>query len=246
MRLQQLINRLARAWNIMRVQGVRRFLSTGTNWIRARLGRPSSQQTEYLERKRRADHKFDTDLGVATGGVEYLYDLTIAGPNARFGTNHVAVDPAEFERAMAKIDIDLPSATFVDLGSGKGRGLILAARYDFQHIIGVEFARELHDACIINLQRAFPSAERDRITTILGDAADFAYPDQPLVLYLYNPFDAPVMAAAAKHALASWQARPRPIRVVYLNPVFGQEWTNAGWELLDQGIGWTIFAPPSR
>ncbi len=186
------------------------------------------------------------DRGVSTGGVEYLHDLTIDSRNARFGVNHVAVDPAEFEQAMACIVIDLRSTSFVDLGSGKGRALILAAKYPFQHIIGVEFARELHDACVSNIQQAFPSVdEANRITAILGDAADFAYPDGPLVVYLYNPFDAPVMAAAAQHAFASWQANPRPIRVVYLNPVFGHEWTKAGWKLIDQAIGRATFAPPS-
>jgi SAM-dependent methyltransferase len=246
-KVQPFISRWQRAWNILRVQGIRRFLSAGTDWLRFRMGRPSSRRAEYVEKKQRADRKFDAEVGVTTGGVAYLYDLTIAGPNARFGTNHVATDPTEFELAMAHIDIDVPSATFVDLGSGKGRSLILAARYKFQRIIGVEFARELHEICVDNIQRAFPApADAERITPILGDAADFAYPDQPLVLYLFNPFDAPVMAAAARHAFASWQAHPRPIRVVYLNPVFGKEWTNAGWEVLTGGIGWTIFAPPAR
>ncbi len=247
MSLKKYAVRLERAWNILRVQGVRRFTAAGTGFVRSRLGRPSSVQANYLENKERADSKFDAEAGVVTGGIQYLHDLTIDSDNARFGNNHIAIDPAEFEQAMASVDIDLQSAIFVDFGSGMGRALIMAAGYPFRQIIGVEFARELHEVCVVNLQRVFPtSSEDDRITAILGDAADFEYPAQPLVLYLFNPFDAPVMAAVARNAFASWQANPRPIRVVYLNPVFAREWTNAGWVLLEEGIGRVIFGPPSR
>lgn len=235
------IARLSRGWHVLRIQGPRRFMAAGIDFFRRRLGYPSPAQARYLAQKQRADRTFDGELGVATGGIQYLHDLTIASRNARFGVNHIAVDPIEFERAMARVDIDLHSATFVDLGSGKGRALLMAARLPFARIIGVEFASELHTDCLANLRRAFPDDRR--ITAILGDAADFAFPAGPLVVYLFNPFDAPVMAAVARNALAAWRADPRPIRVIYLNPVFARKWLEAGWEQVEEGIGRAIFAP---
>ena len=77
-----------------------------------------------------------------------------------------------------------------------------------------------------------------------AESSIFILPASPLVLYLYNPFDAPIVGAVARQAMASWKANPRPIRVVYLNPLFGIEWQNAGWVLLESGEGRAIFAPP--
>lgn len=241
---QNIVRQARRAWIIFRCQGPRRFTTSGVSWMQAKLGRPSANQIKYIQQKARVDAAFDAKFGVSTGGVEYLHDLTILGRNSRFGVNHVASDPIEFEDAMARIDLDLSTTTFMDLGSGRGRALMMAAMLPFRRIIGLEFAKELHEASIHNIRRAFPHLTgSDRITLILGDATDFEVPDGPLVLYLYNPFDAPIIAAVARNVLLSWQNNPRSIRVVYLNPVFGSEWHKAGWECLEENFGCAIFAP---
>jgi SAM-dependent methyltransferase len=191
------------------------------------------------------DAQFDADFGVDTGGVQYLYDLTVSSANARFGTNHVASEPAVFASAMQRLDIDIASATFVDLGAGKGRVLILAAAYPFSAIVGVEFATELHKASVANINKAAGKLLRpERIKPLLADATDFDFPTGPLVLYLYNPFDAPVVAAVARNSFASWAKTPRTMRVVYHHPLFGIEWVNAGWLLLQEADGLAIFGPP--
>jgi hypothetical protein len=215
-------------------------------WFRGRFFAPSAEQVAFLKNKAAADAAFDVAAGVRTGGVQHLYDLTIHSENARFGTNHVASDPSEFKRAMERIDFDLSGATFIDFGSGRGRALILAAMLPFKSVIGIEFAEELHRDSIQNIANTTCDLGRPgRITQVLGDATQFQIPDGPLVLYLFNPFDAPVIGAVARNAMASWQANPRPMRVVYLNPVFGDEWKQAGWRLLEFGEGRAIFGPPS-
>ncbi len=45
----------------------------------------------------------------------------------------------------------LQDFTFIDLGSGKGRVLLMASEYPFQKIIGVEFMPELHRAAQKNI-----------------------------------------------------------------------------------------------
>jgi len=47
---------------------------------------------------------------------------------------------------MQAMPIDLSKFTFIDLGAGKGRALLMASDYLFQKIIGVEFMPELHHA----------------------------------------------------------------------------------------------------
>jgi SAM-dependent methyltransferase len=241
-----LSGRTRRAWTLWQVHGTRRFAAHLASWIGARFAFRSAAQSAFLQSKAAADAAFDAAAGVSTGGVQHLYGLTINSGNARFGTNHVASDPAEFQRAMQRIDIDLSGATFIDFGSGRGRALIMAALLPFTKVIGIEFAEELHRDGIQNIsQSTYDLGQPGRIDQILGDATQFEFPDTPLVLYLFNPFDAPIVAEVARNALASWQAHPRPMRVIYLNPIFGGEWQQAGWRLLESGEGRAIFGPPS-
>ena len=243
MSIKRLQAQYRRSQALIREHGLRQFAALFASWFRARLGHVSRGRKEYLAHKSGIDAAFDAEHGVRTGGVEYLYDLTIVGENARFGIHHIASDPSEFHLAMERLDIDLTSATFVDFGSGRGRALIMAAALPFQKIIGIEFAKELHEESLLNLAHALGEGV-ERVASILGDATTFILPTSPLVLYLYNPFDAPIVGAVARQAMASWKADPRPIRVVYLNPVFGAEWQNAGWHLLETGEGRAIFGPP--
>jgi SAM-dependent methyltransferase len=244
---KRLVGRFQRAWTMLRVHGPRAFASRLATWIRARFAVRSAEQASYLSHKAAADAAFDAAAGVNTGGVQHLYDLTINSENARFGVNHVASDPTEFRQAMERIDLDLSAATFVDFGSGRGRALIMAAMLPFKKVIGIEFAKELHQDGIENIKNStYDLGPPDRIHQILGDATQFEFPTDPLVLYLFNPFDAPIVAAVARHAMDSWRRNPRPMRVIYLNPIFSAEWQKAGWELLESGVGNAIFGPPAR
>lgn len=245
MNYKGLLGRAGRAWTMFRVHGPRQFAATLATWIRGRFGSRSAEQASYLNNKAATDVAFDAAAGVRTGGVQHLYDLTINSENARFGTNHVASDPTEFNRAMARIDLDLADATFIDFGSGRGRALMMAAMLPFKKVIGIEFAEELHRDSVENIRSSTHDlGRRERILPVLGDATQLELPDGPLVLYLYNPFDAPIIAAVARNALASWRAHPRPMRVVYINAIFGGEWQQAGWRLLEAGEGRAIYSPP--
>lgn len=81
---------------------------------------------------------------------------------------------------------------FVDLGSGKGKALMLAANYPFREIIGVELSPRLHAIAQSNLQKIGDS----RIRVYCEDARSFLFPS-PSVIYLYNPFERPVSDAVA-------------------------------------------------
>lgn len=246
MNLHHIGGRLRRAWAMCRQQGVRAVLHGASERLREKLNLPSAARQAFLQKKQAADAAFDSQHGIDTGGVQRLYDLTVHSPNAAFGINHVAVDPDEFARAMAGLDIDIGAASFVDLGAGKGRALILAAAHDFHTITGVEFARELYEAGQENLTRAAPGLrDPGRLSLELGDAATYVLPEGPLVLYLYNPFGTPVMGPVAERTTASWKANPRPIRIVYVNHVHIGLWTDLGWTIVADDYAFAILAPPA-
>ena len=101
---------------------------------------------------------------------------------------------------------------FVDYGSGKGRGLLLAAEAGFQGLVGVEMDPALVDDCRRNLDRRGLDAR-----LCVEDAARFAIPSQVLVAFLYNPFTGSTLTEVARR-LAD-HAERHPVWVVYVNPV---------------------------
>jgi len=115
--------------------------------------------------------------------------------------------------------LDLAACTFVDLGCGKGKPLMVASSYRFRRLVGVDIS----PACIAvarrNLTRHRPEPiDPRRVELVTMDAGDYVFPEDPLVVYLFNPFPGAVLARVVANLEASLRARPRPAAVVYVNP----------------------------
>ena len=109
--------------------------------------------------------------------------------------------------------------TFIDMGSGKGRVLFVAAEYPFRKVIGVEFSNALHAEAMANLKRYRYSGRRCAdIEPVHVDARDFEFPDDNLVIYLFNPFGPEVMERMLANLERSLERHPRHAIVVMLWP----------------------------
>jgi SAM-dependent methyltransferase len=201
-------------------------------------------QPRWLREKAVKDRMFDALHGVDTGGVVELSDLSVDTGNRRFGVDYIGVDPDEFHSAMSALDIVHEDFVFVDLGSGKGRALLLAAEYRFRRTVGVEFAPELHRAAESNLARHARLGQR-RCSFELHciDAADFPLPGEPLVVFLYNPFGLQVMRQVARNVRAAWRSLRREIYVVYCNPFERRAWDAEGFREIASGGHFVVFTP---
>jgi SAM-dependent methyltransferase len=122
-------------------------------------------------------------------------------------------DPKSLFDAVAFIGIDPARFTFVDLGCGKGRALIMASELKFRRIIGVEIVPDLADIARANLARLGVAAE---VRTM--DAMLFVFPPGPVVLFLYNPFVATVIEAVIANLRT---ANIRELFILYKNPRCG-------------------------
>ncbi|AGK51752.1 histone methylation DOT1 family protein [Burkholderia thailandensis MSMB121] len=124
-------------------------------------------------------------------------------------------------RAFNRVLRDLHVArddVFVDYGSGMGRAIVLAARFPFRELIGVETSDRLHRAAQANVGRALPDADRRRIRLLHCDARRFRLPDAASVLYFYNPFHGDILRAVFADIERSLRQHPRRLRIVFNNP----------------------------
>ena len=169
------------------------------------------ESTPERRRRRYGDAEYDWERRVNTtgGGV---------GARSRFlGLLHSEYQPIEpeiFREIFGQLEIEFERFTFVDIGSGKGRALLLAAEYPFRKIIGIELLPELHEIAAGNV------AHDGRIELICGDAARFAFPREPLVVYFFNPLPETGLREVVRNLEVSVREGPRPVYVIYINPVY--------------------------
>jgi hypothetical protein len=95
---------------------------------------------------------------------------------------------------------------------------MLAARYPFRRVLGVELWEDLHRIALANLA-SYPSGDCGKIESIQMDAADFVLPEEPLVLYFFNPFPAEVLARVLANLKGSLSRAPRRVYVLFYAPV---------------------------
>jgi hypothetical protein len=164
----------------------------------------------------RADH----DLGIHTTRPVQLFTLDITSENAVHGNRYEPTPYGVLEDLLLEIEVDPPATTFVDLGSGKGRIVCLAATFPFRRVIGVEFASGLHKIAESNIA-ALPAGKKKarEVRSVCMDAADYRLPGGPLVLFMFNPFNVQVISRVIGNVERSFSADPREIWILYYMPV---------------------------
>jgi SAM-dependent methyltransferase len=180
------------------------------------------EQGQY--RSYRAVHPFDERFGVETSGL--LYDLPSGHQHDVYNNGYFAVAPSVFHGVMQafseRLQLDFPRFTFVDIGSGKGRALLLASDYPFREVIGIELSPELDRVARANVRRYAEAtrgaAHRPPITPLHGDATAFAWPAGPLILYMWNAFTRPVLEKLFHNLEVSLAKEPRDLYLIYLHP----------------------------
>ncbi len=168
-------------------------------------------------------HPFDLEFGVRTSGLIAGRHLTTGHRHDRHATAYYAVAPSVFRgmivrwrrcRPLAPID----EFTFIDLGAGMGRAVLLAAEFPFRAVSGVELNPALAQIGRRNLA-IWRAAGRARapMRMICRDAAEFELPPGPCVAFLFNPFAGPVLRRMVRNWAGKLAGRSRKLDVLYVN-----------------------------
>ena len=183
-------------------------------WEFVRDSTPSRLKQRYGDADYDWDHRVNT-TSAAVGWRDRLLGV--------FHSPYQPTEPALFHEMLAALQttarVDFRELTFIDLGSGKGRTLLMASDYPFRRIVGVELIPSLNAIAqenLLNYQNE--SQQCHAIESICADAADFPFPAEPTLLYLFHPFPESVLRRVVATLEQSLRANPRPVYVLYHNP----------------------------
>ena len=161
------------------------------------------------------DWFFDKWNGLETAAV-IPRELNLYRPAS--ATDYLPVRPRVLLRALSSLTIDYSKYVFIDVGSGKGRAVLLASRFPFHKLIGLEIRKELHEKAQENARVVRHIDDPRRIDFVWTDVSDFEFPNQPLILFLFHPFGPGMMCVMLDRIRRSSERCPREVIMIYVNP----------------------------
>ena len=168
-------------------------------------------------------HPFDLEFGTRTSGLIAGRHLKSGHRNDRNSTAYFAVAPSVMQGLVVRWRRSRPIApidefTFVDLGAGMGRAMLLASQYPFRSVVGVELNPTLARIARKNAaQWRMAGRALAPMRVVCRDAVEFAFPKGPCVAFLFNPFNAQVMRRLLDTLAKSFAARPGQLDILYAN-----------------------------
>jgi SAM-dependent methyltransferase len=178
-------------------------------------------------------HPFDQIHGVDTSGLVPARHLLTGHPNDEHVTAYYGVAPSILRSLIDQWRETIPphpisSYTFVDVGAGKGRGVLVASEYRFRKVVGIELNPQLVSIARSNAQHWTRTQEADPtsgpiapIDILEQDATEFELPATPTLLFMFHPFEAPVLQQFIERVHTQLAARPksRPpaLDLIYVN-----------------------------
>lgn len=170
-------------------------------------------------------HPFDEAYGVRTSGLIPGRHLGAGHRHDRQITAYFGVAPSVFRRLIGKWRLigqraAISEYTLVDVGAGMGRGMLLGAEMGFREVWGVELNPVLARIARKNLQRWKVDGRLmggPRMKLIEGDAAELKLPAGPLLLFLFNPFEAQAMERFLRSVEGQRKGKVAPVELLYVN-----------------------------
>jgi len=178
-------------------------------------------------------HPFDLAHGVDTSGLFYADRLPTGHVHDQYSEGYYATAPSLFFGALAQWQATLPGTgtrvedyTFIDLGCGKGRVVLMASGYLFRAVRGIELNPKLVRIARRNLRKwtrngraVCSDVQVARGDVLGGELERLLDGGGAVVLFLFNSFAAEVLAGLMEK-LAGAARRPRqtPIDLVYVHP----------------------------
>ncbi len=174
-------------------------------------------------------HPFDEMHRTDTSGLVPAADLLTGHPNDTYVTAYYAIAPSILRAIVARwrdtvLSEPIDRYTFLDMGAGKGRAMLVASEFPFHAVLGVELNPALAAVARTNLaiwqgaHTGDPTAEALAPLYVLEtDALAVDLPATPTLLFLFHPFEAPVLQALLRRVETQFATRPGLLDLLYVN-----------------------------
>jgi SAM-dependent methyltransferase len=215
----------------------RRLLGALVEFVRDST--PERRRQRYGDAEYDWEHRVNTTSG-AVGWRDRLLGI--------FHSPYQPTESALFHEMIGALaenaEFDFRDFTFIDLGSGKGRTLLMASDYTFRRIVGVELLPGLHHVARENIFKYRSESQKCfEIESICGDATGFAFPPEPIVLFLFNPLPESGLRRAIAKLGQSLREHRRRAYVVYHNPLLKHVLDESGvWKEICGTHQYAIYA----
>jgi hypothetical protein len=174
-------------------------------------------------------HPFDLAHNLDTSGLVPAGHLLTGHPNDAFVTAYYGVAPSILRTLINHWRETIPphpihSYTFLDIGAGKGRAMLVASELPFRKIIGIELNPAMADIAERNLSLWREAHAADPTAPPLApiqlyeqDALTFDFPRTPTLAFLFHPFEAPVLKLLLRRIEAQFARRRNTLDILYVN-----------------------------
>lgn len=195
--------------------------------------------TPQRKKQRYGDVDYDWEKHVNTTAATVSWRDRLVG---QFLSPYQPTEPSLFHEMLGVLQIDFSQFTFIDIGSGKGRTLLMAADYAFRRVIGVEIIPELHAAAEENIQAYKSDSQRCfSIESHCEDARAFNFPAGSLLLYLFNPLPEAGLTKMLARLDEARSKRSGEVFVVYHNPQLEPVFKPSRWKKLAGTHQYSVF-----
>ncbi len=174
-------------------------------------------------------HPFDQIHGVETSGLVPAANLVTGHPNDEHVTAYYGVAPSIL-RTLIDLWRETPppepihNYTFIDIGAGKGRAMLVASELPFRKVIGIELNPQMVITARQNIGHWQQSHADDTTAQRLApiqlleqDALTFDFPSTPTLVFLFHPFEAPVLKQLLRRIETQFAKRSGTLDILYVN-----------------------------
>ena len=146
-----------------------------------------------------------------TSGLVPARHLATGHAHDEHVTAYYGVAPSILRALIARWRETVPphpisSYTFLDIGAGKGRALLVASELPFRRVLGVELNHALAEVARANVAHWMHTHAADPTAPLLApigileqDALELSLPAAPTLIFLFHPFEAPMLRRLLRH-----------------------------------------------
>lgn len=172
--------------------------------------------------------------GTGTFAPVELKDMKIVGGDIKKSSRYEAVSFYMLEKLFNAFRKLSGERTIVDLGCGKGRMMMVAAHFEFDHVTGIDFAANLCELAMANAQKKgvqFPGVKWEVFNE---DVNDYDIKPTDCVFFMFNPFNEIVLKKFLQKLDDSCSHFPRQVYFLYASPQHDQLLLDDGYVIVYQ------------